>query len=112
MNAPRVFDMEHYEPLNTGRIAALENVLPPLVRSLSLRTALDVGCGLGFFSACLNSVGLNVLGLDGRQMNVDEARRRIPDIRFELGDIEDRQFSSAGSDGAPPHGYLSSILES
>jgi SAM-dependent methyltransferase len=89
LQTKRVFDQQHYEPLNAGRLAALANVLPPLIARQGLRTALDIGCGLGFFAAYLHSLGLDVLALDGRSDNVEEARRRHPGIRFELADIED-----------------------
>ena len=56
---------------------------------LELRTAIDVGCGLGHFASLLTGLGLQVTAVDGRNENVREAQRRYPHIRFEQCDAED-----------------------
>jgi FkbM family methyltransferase len=56
--------------------------------ALGLATALDAGCGVGFFAQILQECGLNVAAFDGRMENVLEARKRFPEIPFEQGDIE------------------------
>jgi SAM-dependent methyltransferase len=67
-----------------------------LKEPLALRTALDVGCGLGYFSGFLRSAGFDVTAIDGRQSNLDEAERRNPEIRFLRFDAEDPTIRSLG----------------
>lgn len=88
MNAKWVFDQEHYQALNASRERVLRNLIQELREPLALRSAIDIGCGLGHFSSSLSSLGLRVVGVDARQKNVDEARRRHPDIEFHVLDAE------------------------
>jgi len=92
----RVFDQSHYDSLNSSRGAVVWNLLSQLKEPLGLRTAIDVGCGLGYFSSLLKSLGFEVTGVDGRQENVEEARRRNPGMRFERYDAEDPAFRELG----------------
>ncbi|MBZ5568034.1 MAG: class I SAM-dependent methyltransferase [Acidobacteriia bacterium] len=72
----------------------MKMVLPRLMVSGGLRTALDVGCGaLGFFSAVLSELELDVQGLDGRPENIEQAQRRNPQLRFIVKDIEDPELA-------------------
>ena len=96
MNAPRVFDQSHYDLLNRARGDVVRKLLGELKGPLGLQTAIDVGCGLGYFSQFLKSLGLDVTAIDGRQHNVDEAQRRNPDIRFLRFDAEDPSITSLG----------------
>ena len=89
MTAPRVFDLEHYDALNSSRGAVVSRLISELRQPLELRTSVDVGCGLGYFSGLLGSLGLDVRGVDGRSQNVDEAQRRFPDIPFRQCDAQD-----------------------
>jgi SAM-dependent methyltransferase len=61
-----------------------------------LKTAVDVGCGLGYFSGVLKSFGFDVTAVDGHQQNVDEEQLRNPDIRFLRFDAEDPEMRSLG----------------
>jgi 2-polyprenyl-3-methyl-5-hydroxy-6-metoxy-1,4-benzoquinol methylase len=67
-----------------------------LIQPLGLRTALDVGCGLGHFSGLLHSSGLQVSAVDGRQGNVEEGRRRYPQVSFRKFDAEDYALRELG----------------
>ena len=55
------------------------------------QTALDAGCGVGFFSRYLADRGYRVVGFDGRSANIIHARRRHPDIVFHCFDVEDHR---------------------
>jgi SAM-dependent methyltransferase len=70
--------------------------LPPLIKELGLESAVDVGCGLGFFSDVLSSFGLRVEGVDGREDNVTEAKRRYPSVEFRLCDAEELTAKMVG----------------
>ena len=96
MSAPPIFDQHHYDLLNRARGEVVAQCLAELTPKLNLQTAIDVGCGLGYFSQFLKSSGLAVTAVDGRQQNVEEAQRRNPDIRFLRFDAEDPSIRSLG----------------
>jgi SAM-dependent methyltransferase len=83
------FDQKAYEHLNTARETVVRDLVQQLRGILPLATAVDIGCGVGYFSSVLDSTGLKVLGLDAREQNVLEARRRYPHIQFEVMNVED-----------------------
>ena len=92
------FESVEADSINVARGELLRRVLPQLISEAGLNTALDVGCGaLGYFSALLAELGLEVSGSDGRQENVDEAQRRNPALHFERQDIEDPQFAHSAA---------------
>ena len=85
----RPFDQRHYLELNRARGETIRQLLAALRPVVKMTTALDVGCGLGFFASLLEASGLAIQGFDGRLENVIEARRRFPRIPFAERDIED-----------------------
>jgi SAM-dependent methyltransferase len=96
MDSNFVFDQPHYDALNSAREATLGQLLKSLKKDLELRTAVDVGCGLGHFAVFLRDLGFDVLALDGRQENVNEARRRSPDLEFRVVNAEDTGIQALG----------------
>lgn len=92
-----VFDKEHYTQINEARLNFLKQWLPGLVTAQGLKNSLDVGCGVGFFSRYLASLGLEVLALDARSENISEAQKRHPDIKFLVEDIENPIIKKLGS---------------
>lgn len=96
MSADGVFNLPVYNELNAARATVVSRLLSELKDHLALRTALDVACGAGYFSNLLNSKGLEVIGIDGRQENVEDCRRRHPAIRFEQFNAEDIAVRSLG----------------
>jgi FkbM family methyltransferase len=82
------FDQRHYLKLIRARGDTIRRLVMDLRQSLGLQSAVDVGCGVGFFSQILRECGVSVCGFDGRAENIAEARRRFPAIAFEQGDIE------------------------
>jgi FkbM family methyltransferase len=91
-----VFDQPHYRAMNEARGEALRLFLLSVEKELTLRSAVDVGCGLGYFSALLRGFHLDVLGLDSRAENIEEARTRVLDAKFRLADAEDSRICSFG----------------
>src|SRR5260221_2374818 len=81
------FDQPHYRQLIDARGATLRAVLRKLQPLFSLTTALDAGCGVGFFSQMLSEMQLTVTAFDGRVENVIEARRRFPSIPSDTADV-------------------------
>lgn len=96
MKTEWVFDQKIYEELNTAREGVVRELVPQLKRAMPMATAVDIGCGVGYFSDVLHSLGLNVLGLDAREQNVLEARRRYPHLRFETMNAEDPRLLELG----------------
>lgn len=97
MDAGFVFDQPHYDALNQSREETISQLLGSISQKLDLRTALDIGCGVGHFSAFLQNLGYEVLALDGRAENIREAKRRYPATNFRVADAEDRSIRSLGT---------------
>jgi SAM-dependent methyltransferase len=92
-----VFEQPHYIKLSTSRELWLIELLHSLRNeSHNLTTALDVGCGQGFFSDILHRAGMRVQGVDGRRSNVEAARGRYSDIPFSQADVEDPTLTNLG----------------
>lgn len=83
------FDGSNYRRIDEARKAFLQTFFPDLISSLNICTALDVGCGFGFFSQYLSESGLHVVASDARAENVEEAKRRNPSMEVLQVDIED-----------------------
>jgi FkbM family methyltransferase len=91
------FDQTHYLAHIEARGQLIRRLVPELTSGLGLNTALDAGCGLGFFASLLRECGLEVKAFDGRENNVEEARKRYPAISFQQGDVEDISPLQLGS---------------
>lgn len=97
MSKTFIFDDSNYARISRARIQLLQTFLPDLQRKMGLQTALDVGCGTGFFSEFLRDSSYRVSALDGRKDNVEEAARRVQNVDFRHADVEDQSLSSLGS---------------
>jgi len=93
-----VFDQKHYQEMDIARERTVRQLLPDLgsVFGSSKSTAVDVACGLGHHTNVLHELGFEVLGIDARAVNVEEGRRRFPNLRFEVADAEDPALSELG----------------
>ena len=59
------------------------------------KTVLDSGTGVGYFAGHLaRTYNLQVLGLDARISNIEEARKRNPSVEFGVGDVESSEFGN------------------
>jgi len=96
MSTPPVFDQAHYAALNEAREAVVRPLLQGLKKKLNAETALDVGCGSGYFSSVLHSEGFRVTGLDGRAENAALAASRYPQARFFAANVEDDEVQKYG----------------
>jgi SAM-dependent methyltransferase len=92
-----IFDQEHYVRHIEARGHLIQRMVPKVKFAMPLTTALDAGCGIGFFSKMLADSGLEVRAFDGRENNVVEAQKRYPQINFFRGDIEDKAILDVGS---------------
>src|SRR5712672_2464813 len=91
------FDQRHYVQLIRARGETIRRVVAELRQELGLASAVDAGCGVGFFSQILQECGLSVRGFDGRTENIAEARQRFAGIPFEQGDIESVEILKVGT---------------
>jgi SAM-dependent methyltransferase len=94
---PLVFDRPMQSEMRGAEIDFLRRIIPPLQSTLGLRTALDLGCGVGYYSAMLRDLGFQVVAIDGRASNIEEASNRHPGIDFRVADAEDPMLSALGS---------------
>ena len=92
-----LFDRKWTQDFTKVRQEFMGEFLRQVQQTNQLRTALDLGCGVGYFSAYLRKLGLKVVGLDGREENATEATRRHPEVTFLCRDIEDPQIAQIGT---------------
>lgn len=69
-----------YQVINKARERWLRSCIAQIPFHNELSTALDVGCGAGYFSNTLYELGFSVMGVDLREENIEVCRRRYPDI--------------------------------
>lgn len=96
MTGLRVFDASHYRKINKARLSKLRVFIRELTGSYQIKSALDVGCGVGYFSSHLAKLGLETTGFDARSENVAEARNRYPGVRFHINNIEAKEVRNLG----------------
>jgi len=92
-----VFDHPDALQFAEARQRVLRPVLEHLRNSLGIKSAADVGCGVGYFSEFLATLGFSVVGFDGRSDNVLEAASRYPQIPFDRANVEDDSILHRGS---------------
>lgn len=97
MSKSLVFDRPAQSEMREAEIKFLRRVIPPWQSALRLRTALDLGCGVGYYSAMLRDLGFQVVAADGRTDNIAEARGRHTGIDFRVADAEDPSLPGMGA---------------
>src|SRR5258706_7813331 len=93
---PFVFDLPMQSASREVKIEFLRRVLGPWKSGWHLHTALDLGCGVGYFSAMLQGLGMQVTAMDGRAENIAEARDRHSGIDFRVAGAEDPWLATLG----------------
>ena len=63
------------------------------------RRVLDCGCGSGVQSKLLFEKGLEVVGLDLSPRMINEAKKRVPEAKFVVGDMTKMEFTDEAFDG-------------
>jgi SAM-dependent methyltransferase len=94
-----VFDQRQYEALNAAREEVLRRLLSNLgpLSATGKPTAIDIGCGAGYFSGVLDTLGFDVLGVDAREANIQECQRRFANLRFAVTDAENLDLTAKGT---------------
>jgi SAM-dependent methyltransferase len=70
-----------------------------LTKAAGLGPVADLGCGTGRVTAHLDSLGVDVFGIDLSEAMVDFARRAHPHLRFDVGSITALDLSDAAAGG-------------
>jgi SAM-dependent methyltransferase len=89
-----------YDTMTNDLIVAEEPVVAAAVGGLGAGRALDAACGTGRHSASLVSAGHETLGVDRSPAMLAVAREKVPEARFELGELtalptDDKSFDLA-----------------
>jgi SAM-dependent methyltransferase len=90
------FDTPVAQDYNKTRQDFTKSFLESVESQVKLTSALDVGCGVGYFAKFLSDMGFQVVALDGREGNVLEGSRRHPDITFITQDVEHPSLPGIG----------------
>jgi SAM-dependent methyltransferase len=96
LSKPTVFDRPMQSESRDARVEFLRRVITAWKSEHNLRTALDLGCGVGHFSVMLKELGLQVTAADVRPENIAEARSRISGVDFHVADAEDPSLAALG----------------
>ena len=75
------------------------DLLLRFARSVPAPEVCDLGCGSGHIGAHLQSLGLQVIGIDLSRGMVEEARRRYRQVRYEMGDMLDLKLEESSLGG-------------
>lgn len=86
--AHAVFDTPEAVQINKARQEAVRQLLVTLRATFALKSALDIGCGIGHFSSFLKELGFSVVAADGREENISVAKLRYPQIDFHVANVE------------------------
>jgi len=91
------FDSDLTRKYTEVRQRLIREFLAAVREQMELATALDVGCGVGYFSKFLSELGFRVVAIDGRAENAQEGKRRFPEITFLTVDAEAPVFLDVGT---------------
>jgi len=89
-----------YDDMSNPLIRAEEALVAAVTSDLPVGTALDAACGTGRHAEWLAAAGHATTGIDATPAMLEVARGRVPNARFELGDltalpVEDGRFDFA-----------------
>jgi len=91
------FDVDPAREYVRVRQSFTKEFLEVVRKQMVLDSALDVGCGVGYFSEFLSELGFPVVALEGREEHVAEAKRRHPAITFMTKNVEDQTLPQLGT---------------
>jgi SAM-dependent methyltransferase len=91
-----LFDREWTQEFTRVRQAFMGEFLEGVRKQYTLKSAVDLGCGVGYFAKYLYDLGFDVLAVDGRAESVAEGKRRYPEINFLCRNAEDPTLPEVG----------------
>lgn len=92
-----LFDSQFTQNYTRVRQSFISEFLDAIRGQVQLQSAVDVGCGVGYFSKFLSERGLHVVAVEGREENAREGQRRYPEIAFLTRDVEDPALPEIGT---------------
>ena len=101
-NSPSV-EYDNYSRIYDITRAANSETVEKLIRVLHVdsgSTLLDMGCGTGNYSAALQSVARNVIGIDASIGMIEQAQTKSPALQLVCGNVMSLPFDSQTFDGA------------
>ncbi|ONI75568.1 SAM-dependent methyltransferase [Kribbella sp. ALI-6-A] len=94
---------DNYVELNLGDLTSypwLRTAMDGFAAAVhGLGPVLDVGCGPGDVTAYLAERGLDIKGVDLSPRMIDHARRRYPDLRFEVASATELELADSSYGG-------------
>src|SRR5271166_4724968 len=84
---PKLYDLKHSFVWKSAE-SLLELLAPKPGEAI-----LDLGCGTGHLTARIGSYGAQVLGIDRSPEMIAEARRKHPEVQFEVADARHLAFA-------------------
>lgn len=97
MSSEWSFDSEQTRRYTHVRQTFIREFLNDIRSQAELVSAIDVGCGVGYFTKFLADLGFRATGIDGREENAREARRRYPNLSFATEDVEQPSLAKLGN---------------
>lgn len=92
----RYFDKAHKAPITLWGDVRIPEELKDIVRTYKPRTSLELGCGLGRFSAFMSKQGIKATGVDFSSVAIEKAKKRVageePKPTFIVGDVTNLEF--------------------
>jgi SAM-dependent methyltransferase len=83
-----VYDREYYERDAVGQDVESAHIAESIIRDLSPRTVLDVGCGFGILMSALDARGVQTRGLELSRAAIDYCRSAGLDVeQFDLEEV-------------------------
>lgn len=91
-----LFDRPYTQNFTKVRQTFIGEFVDAVRQQMELASALDLGCGVGYFSKFLLDKGFRVVAVDGREENAKEGKRRYPNIEFLPRDMENLSEDELG----------------
>lgn len=85
--------MDFYKEITDARLRHFDSLALPLAG----KTVIDVGCGIGHFSALLEERGADVFCVDGRVENIEGLKELYPSRRCAVVDVESSELLMHGN---------------
>lgn len=77
--------LEHQE--KSKKVDGNKQLVMQRFSNLSGQKILDLGCGYGFFTNYFQSIGADVIGIDGSKAMIELAKQQYPNCNFVVSDI-------------------------
>ena len=87
-NVREAFAYDKYQLINQARWQCFDEILTIIEKNVPLGTAVDIGCGIGYFAGMLSQRGLSVKANDGRAENIKEVQGTYPHIDSKIIDVQ------------------------